>query len=279
MNSNVTTAPASFTSPVSYWPTGTVYGTLLNFQRERELLAPQMTQPPYKAPPDAPVLFVKTANTWSRSGAGVPVPAHVPEVEIGATIAMVIGNAADLSKSKQNLPFSHVEYTLFATNIVAYYVLMNDISVPHASFFRPPVKFKCLDGFLGIGAQRIPVDQVSNVSELALEVRINEQLCQTVDFAQVVRSSTELLADVSEFMTLRAGDVLMLGSDCLPGGGRPLARVGDRIDICVPGMPAFGTLSNTLVAETFFDGPPLKKSAPSGGSAAHEVASVGATSK
>ena len=247
LEGRATTDPDNLSTP--YWPIGTVYGTLLNFQRERELLAPQMTQPPYKAPPSAPVLFVKTANTWSRSGAAVPVPAHVAEVEVGATIAMVIGVAPDLFKIKSNLPFAHVEYRLFAANIIAYYVLMNDFSVPHASFFRPPVKFKCLDGFLGIGAHCVPADQVGNVADLALEVRINDQLCQTVDFSKLVRSGPELLADVSEFMTLRQGDVLMLGCDCLPGGGRPLARVGDRIDICVPGMPAFGTLSNTLIAE------------------------------
>ena len=39
---------------------------------------------------------------------------------------------------------------------VAGYVLMNDLSLPHASYFRPPVKFKCLDGFLGIGATFLP---------------------------------------------------------------------------------------------------------------------------
>jgi 5-oxopent-3-ene-1,2,5-tricarboxylate decarboxylase/2-hydroxyhepta-2,4-diene-1,7-dioate isomerase len=44
----------------------------------------QMDQPPYKAPPKAPVLYVKTANTWSAHGATIPVPAHVPEVEVGA---------------------------------------------------------------------------------------------------------------------------------------------------------------------------------------------------
>ena len=56
------------------------------------MFAPQMTQPPYKASPKAPALFVKTANTWSPSGAAVPVPARVPQVDVGATIAM--GNSA-----------------------------------------------------------------------------------------------------------------------------------------------------------------------------------------
>ena len=224
-----------------FWPNGTVYGTLLNFQAERAALAAQMTQPPYKAPPQAPVLFVKTANTWNTSGHGqpapVPVPAHVPQVEVGATIAMVIGAVTPAAGAWPAAPF------------VAAYVLMNDLSVPHASFFRPPVKFKCLDGFLGVGSQLVGADQVGDPAHLKLQVHINGQLRQTVDFSQMVRSATQLLADVNEFMTLREGDVLMLGCDCLPGGGRPVARVGDRIDIRVQGMPAFGTLSNTLVAE------------------------------
>ena len=231
----------------SYWPAGTVYGTLLNFREEVAALGAQMTQPPYKAPPQAPVLFVKTANTWSASGAAVPVPARVPQVEIGATLAMVVGPAPFL---KHFSPFAHVGIEEFAINNVSYYVLMNDISIPHASFFRPPVKFKCLDGFLGVGAQRVAADQVADPANLKLEVRINNQLCQTVDFSHLVRSAAQLLSDVGEFMTLREGDVLMLGCDCLPDGGRPLARVGDRIDISVPGMRAFGILSNTLVAET-----------------------------
>ena len=250
------TEPNPSTRPMPYWPTGTVYGTLLNFQRERDVFAPQMTQPPYKASPKAPALFVKTANTWSPSGAAVPVPARVPQVEVGATIAMVIGFPPVWQYFE---PVALVNQTLLATYNVAHYVLMNDFSIPHASYFRPPVKFKCLDGFLGVGAQWVGADQVGVVADLKLEVRINDQLCQTVDFSHMVRSAAQLLADVSEFMTLREGDVLMLGCDCLPGGGRPLARVGDRIDISVPGMPAFGTLSNTLVKETFSDGSPLEE--------------------
>lgn len=67
--------------------------------------------------------------------------------------------------------------------------------------------------------------------------------------AGLVRDAARLLADVGKFMTLRPGDVLMLGCDILPTGGRPLARVGDRIEISAPDIPALGTLSNTLVAE------------------------------
>jgi len=67
---------------MSYLPTGTVYGVLLNFRAEVEALAPQMNQPPYKAPPKAPVLYVKTANTWSPHGSAITVPAQVDAVQV-----------------------------------------------------------------------------------------------------------------------------------------------------------------------------------------------------
>ncbi|WP_077002095.1 fumarylacetoacetate hydrolase family protein [Variovorax sp. KK3] len=205
---------------MSFLPTGTVYGVLLNFRAEVDALAPQMNQPPYKAPPKAPVLYVKTANTWSPHDAAIAVPAAVPEVEVGATIAMVIGADGDVEG----------------------FVLMNDLSVPHASFFRPPVKFKCLDGFLGIGPSMRDAQEVADPAEFKLEVRVNGTVRQAVDFSQMVRNASQLLADVTEFMTLAHGDVLMLGCDA----NRPLAKPGDRIDISAPG---FETLSNTLAGE------------------------------
>lgn len=201
---------------MSYIPQGTVYGTLLNFRSEFDAMAPQMNEAPYKAPPKAPILYVKTANTFSPSGAQIPVPARVPQVEIGATVGLVMKSATE----------------------VAGCVLMNDLSVPHASFYRPPVKFKCLDGFLGIGAEVRAADPAS----LRIEVLVNGELRQTVRFDALVRDPQRLLADVAEFMTLREGDVLLLGCDA----PRPLAQAGDRIELrCA----ALGTLVNTLVPE------------------------------
>jgi 5-oxopent-3-ene-1,2,5-tricarboxylate decarboxylase/2-hydroxyhepta-2,4-diene-1,7-dioate isomerase len=201
-----------------------VYGTLLNFRAEWDLWASRMGEAPYKAAPRAPVLYVKPANTWSTHEAVIPVPAHVPQVEVGATIGMVMG----------------------ADGAVAGYVLMNDLSVPHASFFRPPVRFKCIDGFLGIGGGLRQAGPDVKPSAFRLEVRINEVARQQLDFSRLVRDERQLLADVQSFMTLGEGDVLMLGCDILEGGGRPLARSGDRIELSAPG---FAALANTLVAE------------------------------
>ena len=222
-------------------PKGTVYGTLLNFKAERAAMAAQMTEPPYRAPPQAPVLYVKTANTFNRSGGMVQVPANVPEIEVGATFGMVIRGVAHVNIAQAA--------TLTIVSQVAGFVLMNDLSIPHASFFRPPVKFKCLDRFLGVGSQLVSPETAGDPARFQLEVRVNGAAVQTIDFANLHRDALTLLRDVNEFMTLQAGDVLMLGCDCLASGGRPMAKVGDRIDISAPGLPAFGTLSHTLVAE------------------------------
>ncbi|TWO70982.1 fumarylacetoacetate hydrolase [Caenimonas sedimenti] len=199
---------------------GTVYGTLMNFRGELDAIGAKMSEPPYKAPPQAPVLYVKPANTWSENGAVIHLPAHVPEVEIGATVAMVMKSATE----------------------VAGYILLNDLSVPHDNFFRPPVKTKCLDGFLAIGDRVRARNEAGDPAVFKLQVKVNGELKQTVRFAELVRSADKLLADVSEFMSLRPGDMLMLGCDT----GRPRARAGDRIEIS---MPALGTLANTLAAE------------------------------
>jgi 5-oxopent-3-ene-1,2,5-tricarboxylate decarboxylase/2-hydroxyhepta-2,4-diene-1,7-dioate isomerase len=205
---------------MSFDPRGTVYGVLLNFRGERDALGAAMREPPYKAPPEAPVLYIKPANTFSAHGATVTLPRGVDEVEIGATVAMVMRSARE----------------------VAGYVLMNDLSLPQASFYRPPVKFNCIDGFLGIGDRLRARNEAGDPAVFKLQVKVNGELKQTVHFSQLVRSADQLLHDVADFIEFRSGDMLMLGCDV----GRPRARAGDRIDIS---MPALGTLTNTLAQE------------------------------
>ena len=217
-----------------FWPTGTVYGTLLNFRGEWLALGEQMAQAPYKGAPLAPVLYVKTANTWSANGSAIAVPPKVAQVEVGASIALVMGERSFAPSANAAGP------------CVAGYVLVNDLSVPHSSFFRPPVRYKCLDGFLGLGAQCVPPDAAGDPAGFVLEVRINGVLRQTLRFAELVRNAAQLIEAVETCMALRAGDLLLLGCDA----GRPLARVGDQITIMAPGLDAFGCLSNTLVPGT-----------------------------
>lgn len=123
----------------AWLPQGTVYGTLMNFADEHAALAAQMQEPPYKAAPQAPVLFIKTANTFSAHGSAIALPAGVHEVHIKASIGLIF---------QSNKPVVQVSTAQLATKYIANVVLINDLTLPHASFYRPPVKYKCIDGFL-----------------------------------------------------------------------------------------------------------------------------------
>ena len=199
-------------------PRGTVYGTLLNFRREWDIWSPRMTQDPHKAAPQAPVLYVKTANTFSQAGQDLMLQDGVSEVDMGATLGLVMGGEGRLAGA----------------------ALLNDWSVPHTSYYRPPVKFRCRDGFLALPEQ-ITMGQVQDWAALQIAVRRNGDLVQTVDLCELMRALPSLLTDVGEFMTLQPGDVLMVGTDCLSDGTRPRAKMGDRVEISAPGFATVST--------------------------------------
>lgn len=199
-------------------PSGTVYGTLLNFRREWDMWSPRMAQDPHKAPPKAPVLYVKSANTFCPAGQDLLLQDGVNEVDIGATLGLVMGAQAQVVGA----------------------ALLNDWSVPHTSYYRPPVKFRCRDGFLGL-PQQITPGQVQDWATLKIAVRRNGELVQSVDLHQLMRDVPKLLADVGEFMTLQPGDVLMVGTDCLADGTRPRARAGDQVEISAHGFASVVT--------------------------------------
>ena len=206
-------------SPHQPWQAqGTVYGTLLNFRREWDLWSPRMTQDPHKAAPKAPVLYIKTANTFCPAGQDLLLQDGVTEVDIGATLGLVIGDDGQVAGA----------------------ALLNDWSVPHTSYYRPPVKFRCRDGFLALPDQ-VTSGQVQDWAAWQIAVRRNGDLVQTVDLRELMRSLPALLADAGEFMTLQPGDVLMVGTDCLADGTRPRAKAGDRVEISAPGFASVST--------------------------------------
>ena len=208
----------------------TVYGTLLNHRDALAALGEQVHAAPYRAPPKAPVLYIKPRNTWAQPGDAVGVPADAPELEMGATLGLVIGRTACRVSTADAL--SHV----------AGYVVMNDISVPHASYYRPSMRFKCRDGFCPMGPV-VPASGDINPDALTVTVALDGTVVHRSSTAGLIRPVAQLLADVTEFMTLHPGDVLAVGV----AAGAPRARAGQQVCIAIEDV---GELTHTLVAET-----------------------------
>ena len=208
---------------------GTVYGTLLNHRDALTALGDQVHAAPYKAPPKAPILYIKPRNTVVGHRVPVLVPGDATELEIGATLGIVIGRTA-----------SHVSEAE-ALDFVAGYTVVNDISVPHASVYRPSMRFKCHDGFCPMGPAVVARALVPTPDALGISVAIDGETVQRSSTAGLVRPVARLIADVTEFMTLYPGDVLTVGV----AAGAPRARAGQTVMITIHGV---GQLENTLVA-------------------------------
>jgi 5-oxopent-3-ene-1,2,5-tricarboxylate decarboxylase/2-hydroxyhepta-2,4-diene-1,7-dioate isomerase len=209
---------------------GTVYGVLLNYKGALAALGDAVNKPPYKAPPKAPVLYIKPANTWICDGAPIPVPEDVEALQMGAALGVVIGRTACRVPAES------------ALDCVAGYTVVNDVSVPHESFYRPSIRFKCRDGFCPISAAIVDRARVPDPDALRARVFVDGALRQENTTANLVRSTARLIADITEFMTLEPGDVLLTG---VPENA-PLARAGQRVAIEIEGV---GRLENPLVAE------------------------------
>jgi 5-oxopent-3-ene-1,2,5-tricarboxylate decarboxylase/2-hydroxyhepta-2,4-diene-1,7-dioate isomerase len=213
----------------AYRCAGAVYGTLLNHRPALMALGDAVNQAPYKAPPKAPVLYIKPRNTFEAQGAKIEVPSEANELEVGASLGLVFARTA-----------CRVDAAL-ALSFLEGYVIAADISVPHAVFYRPSVRFKARDGFCPMGPRIVPRASIPNPDALAVRVSVDGSCVHRTSTADMLRPAARLIADVSEFMTLRAGDVLLLGV----AHGAPHAHAGQSAAIEIDGL---GRLEMSFVA-------------------------------
>jgi 5-oxopent-3-ene-1,2,5-tricarboxylate decarboxylase/2-hydroxyhepta-2,4-diene-1,7-dioate isomerase len=211
-----------------YRLSGAVYGTLLNHRSAVTLLGDAVNQPPYNAPPTAPVLYIKPRNTLALSGSVVSIPRGTPELEVGACLGLVIGRTACKVAEARALDY------------VAGYLIVADVSVPHGVFHRPSIRFKARDGFCPLGPAVTARGAVANPDALTIRTYIDESLVQTAGTADLIRPAARLLADVTEFMSLAPGDVLALGA----AAPAPRVRPGQTSRIDIDGL---GSLSNLFL--------------------------------
>jgi 5-oxopent-3-ene-1,2,5-tricarboxylate decarboxylase/2-hydroxyhepta-2,4-diene-1,7-dioate isomerase len=208
-----------------YRLSGTVYGTLMNSRGALSALGSAVEQAPYKGAPKSVVLFLKPPNTWVGAGMPVLVDPDAPELEVAAQLGIVIGRAACAVREADAL--AHV----------AGYIVMAEFSVPHDVYFRPQVRFKARDASGALGAAVVPASRIADPDALGIRVSIDGRLVQRGSTGDRVRSTARLIADVTEFMTLSTGDILMTGA--LPDAPRVCA--GARIAIEIDGLDKLET--------------------------------------
>ncbi len=215
---------------MAYRCAGTVYGTLLNHRAALAALGDAVSQAPYKAPPRAPVLYIKPRNTFAGQGAEVTIPTEAQELEIGASLGLVFGRTACRVDAASALDF------------LEGYIIVADISVPHKVFYRPSVRLKARDGFCPMGPYLTPRARIPNPDALAVRVAIDRTTVHQTSTGDMLRPAAKLIAEVSDFMTFYSGDVLLLGV----APGAPRARAGQSAAIEIDGL---GCLEMSFAAD------------------------------
>ena len=207
---------------------GTVYGVVLNDADELQRMQPLLQAPPYRQPPQAPVVYIKPRNCLTWGGASVPLPAGVAAVSAAATLA--VSFRRDVCAAQQ----ADVAAAIGGVCLAA------DISVPHDSYYRPAISQRCRDGFLPLGRCVALPDDLSATELLSFVDGVERHRWS---LTRLVRPVMRLIADLSGFMTLCAGDMLLVG---LPGDA-PTLRDGQALDIRARGLP---NLSTRIAAES-----------------------------
>ncbi|MDL0120405.1 fumarylacetoacetate hydrolase family protein [Halobacterium salinarum] len=178
--------------------------------------------------PDRPLLFLKPSTAVAGHGDATPLPPNT-RVEHEAELAVVIGTQA------RNLDAGA------AMAAVEGYTVANDVSNrTDQDREQNWVRGKAFDGSCPLGPVVATPDEVPDDATVTLDV--NGERRQSGSISQFVFDVPTLLAEITAFVTLRPGDVVLTGTP--PGVGE--LTDGDRVAASVEGV---GTLEHTVVRE------------------------------
>ena len=187
--------------------------------------------------PEKPLLFAKWQSAVIASGEPIVIPAGVEQVDYEAELAAVIG-ARVKGVSVEN-----------ALEAVAGYTCLNDVSARVLQFADGQwTRAKSLDTFCPIGPRVVPRDEVGDPQSLRIQCRVNGESLQEASTADMIFGVAELVAYVSETITLEPGDVIATGTPPGVAFGRPDGRYlqdGDTVEVEIERV---GVLVNPVVA-------------------------------
>jgi len=196
--------------------------------------------------------FLKPTTVVIGPDEEIPWPAYSEQIDYEIELAVVIGKQA-----KYVSPHG-------ALDCVAGYTICNDVSARSVTFAknraeRPWDEFydwlsgKWADGFLPLGPYLLTCDEVADVQNLQMQLKVNGQVRQQANTSQMIYPVADIVSFLSHLMTLEPGDIIATGT---PAGvamatGRFL-QPGDIIECTIEKL---GTLINALgqKPEKFFE--------------------------
>jgi 2-keto-4-pentenoate hydratase/2-oxohepta-3-ene-1,7-dioic acid hydratase in catechol pathway len=190
-------------------------------------------------PPTEPLLFGKFENTVIADGEPIVLPPEATHVDAEAELCVEIGRRGRRIAEDDALDF------------VAGYRCANDVSARNLQYGDGQwTRGKGFDTFCPLGDHLVPVSELGDGAGLRVVQRLNGEVMQDGNTADLTFGVCRLVAHASSIFTLEPGDLILTGTP--PGVGyardpRITLRDGDVVEVEVEGI---GVLRNPVVAET-----------------------------
>ena len=186
--------------------------------------------------PAEPIIFLKSTTALCGPNDTVIIPKGSVKTDWEVELAVVISKKASYIDESE------------ALNYVAGYSLMNDVSERSFQFDRSGTwdKGKGCDTFGPMGPFLATPDEIVNVNQMRLWLKINDKIMQDGNTADLIFKIPRLISYVSQFMTLLPGDVISTGTPAGVGMGmQPQVFLKDG-DIMEMGSDCLGICRQTV---------------------------------
>ena len=187
--------------------------------------------------PTEPLVFIKANSAISGPGDAIIRPRGAIkldyEVELGAVIGRDARNVTEADAMKH----------------VAAFCIVDDVSerafqMEHGG---TTTKGKSADTFAPIGPYLVTADEVGDPQSLEVWTTVNGQARQRGNTANMIFTVRQLVAYVSRFMSLRAGDIISTGTPAGVAHGMKPPRYLEPGDIVEMGITGLGGQKNRVV--------------------------------
>ena len=189
------------------------------------------------APPEKLMIFTKSPTAIAADEQDLPIHDDVTEyLDYEGELAIVI------SKKGRHIP-KQLAYDYIFGYTIANDVTARDIQTAHGQYFLG----KSLDQSCPMGPYVVTKDEIPNPHNLTVVTKVNDEVRQNGNTATMVFKIDDLIAEISRFVTLEPGDVILTGTPAGVGKGmKPpsFLKKGDTVKVSIEGI---GTLVNKFV--------------------------------
>jgi 2-keto-4-pentenoate hydratase/2-oxohepta-3-ene-1,7-dioic acid hydratase in catechol pathway len=188
--------------------------------------------------PSEPILFFKSTTAIVGPNDAVVIPKNSVKTDWEVELAVVIGKRASYVSEADALEY------------IAGYVLHNDLSEREFQLERNGTwdKGKGCDTFAPLGPFLATPDEISDIDNLRLWLKVNGETRQDGTTANLIFKIPFLISYISQFMTLLPGDIISTGTPAGVGLGfdPPVyLKPGDVVELGIEGL---GTARQVLQA-------------------------------